>query len=118
MARKIERPMLLFVMLFAFACLLLGGGWRLVGHQQEDYLIPVRPYTAIRSALSNAQTTVQESLSVARRAVHEQRLRSAPAADRQVLKCTVPSDANGNVLAAGTYMRAVYQAFVLDDGFV
>jgi len=118
MARKSERRMLLFVMLFAFACLLLGGGWRLVGHQQEDDLIPVRSHTAIRTALSSEQTSVQESLSVARRAAHEQRMRSVPAADHQALKRSVPSDANGNVLAAGTYMRAVYQAFVLDDGFV
>ena len=118
MARKSERPMLLFVMLFAFVCLLLGGGWRLVGHQQEDDLIPVRPYAAIRTALSSVEANVQESVSMVRRAAHETRMRSVPAQDHQVLTHHVLSDANGNVLAAGTYMRAVYQAFALDDGFV
>lgn len=118
MTRKSERSVLLFCMLFAFACLLLGGGWRLVGCQQEDDLIPVRPYAAIRTALSSGQTNTQESLSVARRTAYEQRMRSMPAADHQALKRSVLSDANGNVIAAGTYMHAVYQAFVLDDGFV
>ena len=118
MAKKSERSLLLFVMLFAFACLLLSGGWRLVAVGQPDDPIPVRPYTAIRAAISHAHPGVQESVSLARRAAHEQRMPSVPVQDHQVLNCSVPSDANGNVLAAGTYMRAVYQAFVLDDGFV
>jgi len=118
MTRRSGRSMLLFVLLFAFSCLLLGGGWRLVGHQLADDPIPARPYTVIRTALSSMETCVRESVSVVRRAMQEHRLRSMTVRDHQVLTRPVLSDANGNVLAAGTYMRAVYQAFVLDDGFV
>ena len=118
MARKSARSALLFGMLFAFACLLLSGGWRLVGTQQEDDLMPARPYASIRAAISAVQTCAQHSASAVRRESAVQRMHSAPAPDHQVLTCCVPSDSNGNVLAGGTYMRAVYQAFVLDDGFV
>jgi len=118
MARKNERSILLFCMLFVFACLLLGGGWRLIGGEPSDDSIPVRPYTAIRAALSQAPAGVQEGISQMRRVVCMQRMHGSPAKGIQVLSRAVTSDANGNVLAAGTYMRAVYQAFALDDGFV
>jgi hypothetical protein len=45
-------------------------------------------------------------------------MHSMPAQEDQALKRLVLSDSNGNVLAGDTYMRAVYQAFALDDGFV
>lgn len=118
MARKSERTILLFCMLFAFACLLLGGGWRLVGTQQEDDLIPARPYASIRAAYSAAQTGAQQSAAAVRRESAVQRMHSAIAPGHQVLTHPVQSDSNGNVLVGLSYMRAVYQAFVLDDGFV
>lgn len=118
MARKSERTILLFCMLFAFACLLLGGGWRLVGTQQEDDLIPARPYASIRAAFSAAQTGSQQSAAAVRRESAVQRMHSAIAPGHQVLTHPVQSDSNGNVLVGLSYMRAVYQAFVLDDGFV
>ena len=118
MARKSARSMLLFCMLFAFACLLLGGGWRLVGTAQEDDLIPARPYASIRASFSPAQARENERASVVKGESTVQRMHRMPAQDHQALNHLVPSDSNGNVLAAGTYMRAVYQAFALDDGFV
>ena len=94
------------------------GGWRLVGTQQEDDLIPVRPYASIRAAFSVAQTGSQQSAAAVRRESAVQRMHSAPAPGHQVLTHPVQSDSNGNVLVGLSYMRAVYQAFVLDDGFV
>ena len=118
MARKSEQTILLFCMLFAFACLLLGGGWRLVGGEQADDPIPVRQYASIRAAFSPVNAKTEESAFAVRRENAAQRMRSVPAVVSQVLTHPVQSDSNGNVLSGGTYMRAVYQAFVLDDGFV
>ncbi|MBR5301796.1 MAG: hypothetical protein IKU38_03080 [Clostridia bacterium] len=118
MTRKSGRSVLLFCMLFAFACLLLSGGWRLVGSAHADDPIPVRPYASIRAAFSTAQERTQESVAAVRRVSCAQRMHSMPAGEHQALKRLVLSDSNGNVLAGDTYMRAVYQAFALDDGFV
>lgn len=118
MAKKGERSLLLLCMLFAFACLLLSGGWRLVGSAQEDDLIPVRTYASIRTVLTNAGMRAEESASPVRRTPAAARMHVLPAQDHQALKNSVLSDANGNVLLGRTYMRAVYQAFALDDGFV
>ena len=118
MTKKHERSLLLACMLFVFVCLLLSGGWRLVESRQEDTQIPERSYASIRAAFSPTHARAQESASMARRESAAQRLHSVPAQDHQALNHHVPSDSNGNVLAGGSYMRAVYQAFVLDDGFV
>lgn len=118
LAKKGERSLLLLCMFFAFACLLLSGGWRLVGSAQEDDLIPVRAYASIRTVLTNACMRAEESMSPVRRVLTTTRLHAVPAQDHQALKSSVMSDANGNVLLGRTYMRAVYQAFTLDDGFV
>lgn len=117
MTGKSGRSILLLSMVFAFICLLLGGGWRLVGGQKDDP-VPVRPYASIRAALSSAEAAPVHSASLMRRASGMARMHVSPAQEYQNLKRLVLSDANGNVLAAGTYMRAVYQAFTLDDGFV
>lgn len=118
MKNRSGRSLLLFAMVFAFACLLLSGGWRLVACEVSDDPVPVKSFSAIRTALSVPQMQTEKSMAEMRRSTCAQRLPVTPAEDIQPLKHTVQSDANGNVIAAGTYMRAVYQAFVLDDGFV
>lgn len=117
MAKKSERKLLLFVMLFAFACLLLHGGGRLIA-SEEAPLIPARPVSAIRAAICDAQVQRPQTGAVALKSAAARRMHAAPAPQIQASDHSVPSDANGNVIASKTYMRAVYQAFTLDDGFV
>ena len=116
MTRKYERKLLLVCVMFAFACLMASGGWRLVAGQEP--LIEQRPYAQIRAVISAAPAQPSQTAAVARRDSGTQRLHIAPAPENRTLNHSVESDSNGNVLAAGTYMRAVYQAFALDDGFV
>ena len=112
MAKKSERKLLLFVMLFAFACLLLHGGGRLIASEEA------RPVSAIRAAICDAQVQRPQTGAVALKSAAARRMHAAPAPQIQASDHSVPSDANGNVIASKTYMRAVYQAFTLDDGFV
>ena len=117
-ARKYERKLLFACMLFAFACLIASGGWRLVAGYGEGQLMPDRPYAQIRTVISAAPANPSQTVSPVQRESGVQRMHTAPAPDNRILTQSAESDSNGNVLAAGTYMRAVYQAFALDDGFV
>ena len=118
MTRKCSRALLLAGMLFAFACLMVSGGWRLVAGYGEGQLAADRPYAQIRAVISAAPAQPSQTVSPARREGGMQRMHIAPAPENRTLISSAESDSNGNVLAAGTYMRAVYQAFALDDGFV
>ena len=118
MTRKSEQKLLLACMLFVFACVILSGGWRLVGGQPQADLIPARNYVQIRAVLSPAPAQPSQSVSLVRRENGMQRMPVAPTPVNRTLYHSIASDSNGNVIAAGTYMRAVYQAFTLDDGFV
>ena len=117
MAKKGERSLLLFVMLFAFMCLLLQGGGRLIAGEDENQ-IPLRQISSIRAVLCNAPQHRPHAGDPVIKSVVHRRVPIATVLDHQASDHCVPSDANGNVLAARTYMRAVYQAFALDDGFV
>ena len=118
MGRKSERKLLLVCMLFVFACVILSGGWRLVAIQTPEEPVPVRPYAQIRAVISAAPMQPSQTVSPVRRETSMQRMHIAPAPENRILNHSVASDSNGNVLASGTYMRAVYQVFTLDDGFV
>ena len=118
MTRKCARAMLLACMLFAFACLMVSGGWRLVAGYGEGQLAQQRPYAQSRAEISSAPANPSQTVSPVQRESGVQRMHAAPAPENRTLISSAESDSNGNVLAAGTYMRAVYQAFALDDGFV
>ncbi|MBQ7885350.1 MAG: hypothetical protein IJ313_00490 [Clostridia bacterium] len=118
MTKKSERSLLLLCMVFAFCCLLLHGGGRLIGGEEEASMLPVRMMASVRAELSAAAMQRAQTVSPMRSGLNMQRMHAAPAPDHQHLTHTVSSDANGNVLLGRTYMRAVYQAFALDDGFV
>ena len=117
MAKKSERSLLLWCMVFAFACLLLHGGGRLIAGS-EDPVIPLREAASIRAVLCDAPQQRPQTGAVTNKSALNRRMHAAPVQDHQAADHSVISDANGNVLAALTYMRAVYQAFALDDGFV
>ena len=119
MAKKGERSLMLLCAICCFFCLLLSGGWRLVGSdagQQEP--ITVRSFASIRAVISSAPAPQGETNISVQREENAQRMHAVSVPDDQTLNLRVPSDANGNILHGRTYMRAVYQAFVLDDGFV
>lgn len=118
MAKKSERSLLLLCMLFAFACLLLSGGGRLIGSEEENNLIPQRQLASVRTYFCDVPNQRIQTGAVIRQSSLCRRVPVSTAPDRQVLNHSVSSDANGNVLAGQTYMRAVYQVFALDDGFV
>lgn len=117
MTKKSGRSLLLWCMVFAFACLLLSGGGRLIAGGEEP-MIPARPAASVRAVLSSAPPVRAQTGALVRERADSARMHAEPAPDHQTLTCSVTSDANGNVLMERTYMRAVYQAFTLDDGFV
>ena len=118
MEKRSGRMLMLLSMVFAFCCLLLSGGSNLIAGSDEENAIPVRPVSAIRAVLSSAPAPRMESSCATRSGEAINRLHAAPAPGHQALTHRVQSDANGNVIASGSYMRTVYRAFVLDDGFV
>jgi len=119
MAKKGERSLVLLCVVFGFVCLLLSGGWRLVGTAAGgEEPMPVREFAQVRAVLSQAQEPPAQTGVSVQREESAQRMHAAPVPQDQALNPRVTSDANGNVLLGQTYMRAVYQAFALDDGFV
>lgn len=118
MEKRSGRMLMLLSMVFVFCCLLLSGGSNLIAGSDEENAIPIRSVSAIRAVLSSASAPRMESSCAPRSGETINRLHAASAPDRQVLTHRVQSDANGNVIASSSYMRAVYQVFVLDDGFV
>lgn len=118
MAKRSGRSLLFVCTLFVFACLLISGGSRLIGSDVQENPIPVRSAASIRAVLTNA-ITHRAQVGVQLR--HEQRsqyMQALPAPEDRSLNHLTLCDANGNVLGEKTYMRAVYQSFVLGDGFV
>ena len=108
----------LFLSLCAFAllCVLLSGLPRLIGEEPQGASAAPEPKQACLTASASA-----DELCGAPRA--EAFLRSREQAMRVARLCAPPvpelrRDANGNVLAGASYLRTVYRAFSLGDGFV
>lgn len=118
MRKRNERSLVLFALIFVFACLLLTGGSRLIGHEGEDTSPPVRSVSAISAAISAMPASASEAGHAPVRGMDRQSTVRICAEDGVSLRTITISDANGNVLSSGTYMHAVYQAFSLGDGFV
>ncbi len=118
MKRALGRDMFLVFAVLAFACLLLGGGSRLIA-SPEAPSSPILPREGWLSASLTCPPSAQMQEIEARR-VQEERPISASIlylhAD-EIGPCPPQTDANGNILRQASYMRAVYQAFALGDGF-
>jgi len=108
-----------FCFMFLFAVLLVGGWPRLIAQadQAADQAVTMR----LVPARIDAQRVSFESASGA--AVQHSH-REKPACDRQDASVRGPqshaapcTDTNGNILFSVSYMRSVYQAFALGDGF-
>ena len=111
------RGMLLIAVVFVFSCLLLSGGSRLIASPDK----PAEPVFPRESRLSASLTCPAR---VQTQELHEgkaQESRDAGEASPPFIAVHAPrppqTDANGNILRQTSYMRAVYQAFALGDGF-
>ncbi|MBQ4264679.1 MAG: hypothetical protein IJB85_04125 [Clostridia bacterium] len=118
MEKKAERSIVLLAVLFVFACLLLSGGWRLIGTSCEASPDSVRQQMPVRAAITSMPAPCSELGAAPTRGQIALRFVAAPASENLNLSLCVLCDANGNVLAGKTYLHTVYQAFTLGDGFV
>lgn len=106
-----------FFFTISFACLAVSGASRLfAGHENGgEHHDDVQ---TVQAWLSDAQTPLQG----ANEAQRQQPSREKATVPERAASITaslprVRCDANGNVLGALSYMRAVYQVFSLGDGF-
>lgn len=116
--QKGQKIIFVFAVL-AFSCLLLSGGSRLIASPQEPSL-PIMPAQSWLEA-SLTCPPASETGAVQAASIHEKRCSAQSVAflDAKETDFQPPqTDANGNVLRHASYMHAVYQVFVLGDGFV
>ena len=118
MRRRSERSLVLFAAIFVFACLLLSGGPRLIGHEETG-----SPTPCARESLPDARLCAmpapQAELAVSlRSAAPLQRSAGAHSVQQHAPRAAAITDANGNILHGLSYLHEVYQAFSLGDGFV
>lgn len=117
-ANEVRRSLSAFFLAFcamAFACLVLCGASRLIagapeGEKPADMAEPAQAYFISPAAESLCQADKQTPL----------RCEIMPAVCVRQAEASLPRvqrDANGNVLSGVSYLRAVYQAFALGDGF-
>ena len=117
MRKRSERSFVLFAMIFVFSCLLLSGGSRLIGHEEGEH-VQLEDVSPVRAAFSAAPAP-QGEMGLAPSGGTEDRIAAkAKAPGRESMPARVVCDANGNVPSGASYLRAVYQAFSLGDGFV
>lgn len=118
MKKALWRNVFLTFAVFTFACLLLSGGSRLIA-ASDDSIEPIQLSDSWFAASLTCPAPAYERL-IAETGTQKNRSASA-ASVYLIVDKTVPAapqtDANGNVLLQQSYMRTVYQAFALGDGF-
>mgnify|MGYP004523031269 CR=1 FL=1 len=107
--------------LFIFACLLLAGAGRLVASSEKDAQ-NLSDLSQREAWLCAAPNAAQEPLSGAQNETHpngESRFALSAGREEQNAGAVLQrSDANGNILPGSeSYMKTVYRAFPLGDGF-
>ena len=118
MTKRSERSIVLFAVVFVFACLLLSGGSRLIGHEGEELAVQMTDVSMAAAAFSAVPAPLcQMGL---KPVCESETIRDAKTEtlQKQEPPVCVACDANGNVLSGKPYLHAVYQAFSLGDGFV
>lgn len=108
------------LVLFVFACLLLAGSQRLIALSDTPKEIP--DLSGREAWFCAAPTAAQEQLPDGQKGSRVDGEKSIAVASgqwkQQVEAISTRCDANGNILPGnGRYMKAVYQAFPLGDGF-
>lgn len=117
MRKRSERSLVLLSVMFVFACLLIAGGSRLVGHEEQEAPLSAAAGTLVRAALCSAPSEQQETCGTVRQEQGNRRHEVPSVVDNPPPQALALCDANGNVLREQTYLHAVYQAFALGDGF-
>ena len=105
--------------MFLFACLVIAGSPRLIGSSVDpEKGVPLIDVSAVPAAFTAAPAVRLENGSpvVRTQSLHKQFVSFFTVRPRK--EVSVLSDANGNVLGHRSYIHEVYQAFVLNDGFV
>ncbi len=118
MSRRNERSWLFFLICFAFSVLLLSGGARLIGSRESEKAVPIQAQTIVRAAWISAPAPREETGAPQQRGQSVQRQETAAVPESPVPHRPEACDANGHVLKSRSYLRTVYQAFTLGDGFV
>lgn len=113
------KPLLVMPLLLMAACLLIGGAHRLIAFpEQENAGMPVY---AREVYLCSAPSQINEWSGCADRQEHPLLRAMADALPAPRVPSgliALGADANGNVLGKESYVRSVYHAFALGDGFV
>lgn len=118
MRRRSERSLLLLGLFFVFACLLISGGSRLIGHEMQEDSMPMQRGTLIAAAFSAMPAPLAQLSDAPARGEEAQRAASGEVEERGMFIPVLACDANGNVLRGRSYLHEVYQVFSLGDGFV
>ena len=108
------------VVLFVFVCLLLAGAGRLIASENDSQSLP--DLSQREAWFCAAPNVVQEPLTGVQseaRPCGEQRPALSAERDGQSAEALLQRrDANGNILPGSeSYMKTVYRAFPLGDGF-
>lgn len=119
MRERIWRRVLGAIGCCAFLLLLLSGAGRLIARQQEEKAA-VSPPRAVVAFLSEARTQAPggEREEAGRTLGERQEKPAAGLSPARIhTSLLLRRDANGRVLSGRSYLREVYEAFVLGDGF-
>ena len=120
MKRTCWRDLLFAMTLLAFSCLLLMGGSRLIAMPDEAASAILPSESWMEASLTCPPP--QPAQNVLAEGEEEGRIRcSFPVCVDNTgneMRFLSDTDANGNIIRHASYMRAVYQAFALGDGFV
>ena len=117
MQKRNGRTLFLLMCLFAFSCVLVSGAWRLIGCETP---LPDsgRAIAAVGATLRCAPAPQMEEPGAPGQAQRGGSHRQAAGLTAGILPARVVCcDANGNILSAQSYLRTVYRAFALSDGF-
>lgn len=117
MQKRSGRALFLLLCLFAFSCVLLSGAGRLIGSKtsQPDRSRAIAAVGATLRCAPAPQTEEPEAPGQAQRSGSRRETACLPAglSPARAVCC----DANGNILSGQSYLRTVYRAFALSDGF-
>lgn len=110
---------LLAAFLCLFAGLLVCGGSRLIAVSERNPLPACKKMVVSYLSSAVSQSAQMEGETASRRAEHSVKDAAMYLVvhGQEGVQIAADCDSNGNVLRCGTYMRSVYQAFDLGDGF-
>ena len=118
MKKALWQKLLLSFAVITFSCLLISGGSRLIATPDKPSL-PIAPASSWMRASVSCPPQESHEQAFAQKTQTCRLLADAPVSHEEKINGVhLPyTDSNGNILRHASYMRAVYQAFALSDGF-